>query len=151
MINILMGNHQQLMSIVNGLITKQKEQEIACSNLRCSKTLTDILYDALDKLGAQLGNHILLARSACQSHNTIVIGSPFPKENNQPVSVMEYYGCLEIEKDHYEKNYWVIKAPMFSGDHLDWIHLHTFPMCKNQTKHLVLYQPLSFRPAFFDF
>ena len=159
-VNILGRNQARIMTRVNNLIEQQEDQARTMmqfvgdtqKHLRLM-TLTDIVSDALDQLAAS-NQQVLLARSACEGRkaNEILVPVDMVRnilssgENHQPVSVMDYYGYMEIEKITLinNENYCVVLVPLFASDKSDRIVIHTFPICHNETGCFTLYQPPPF-------
>ena len=111
-VNILGRNQARMMSAINEISRRQEYQaslmeQFAGYTHRYMRImiLTDILSDALDQLAAQ-DQQALLAHTACESRkaNELLLPTDLvrsilsPGENHQPISVMNYYGYIEIEK-----------------------------------------------------
>lgn len=160
-VNILGKGQQELVAATNELIKRQNQQtelfqvfvNKTWNHLRVM-TLIDILADAIDTY-SQLETKSMLARAACEARH--------PNEMLLPISIiknilatgdthhvtdsMAYYGYLKVDKITVIDNeiYCVIKAPLFSADHLQRIHIHTFPICYNDSSHCAqIYQPPPF-------
>ena len=148
-LDLLGENQQRLTNAVNELMDRQEQQAKWMMNFAGMVqkqfrlvTLLDIMSDALSTYD-QVQLQAALARMSCESRkvNEVLLPPSFLKQvlasgdNHQLMSIMNYYAYLEVEKITLiaGDNYCLVKAPLFSADDLQHVHIHTFPTCSNSS------------------